>query len=592
MDEQVHISQDEVRKLRDRLKTVSQEKSRLKFVSDILADVARVRGLENIVRHTLFTIMDAIGGLNVALYYTCDGDWYYSDVYQEPAKIDGIDNELVSAALSQRQFMESRPLKEDALQKSGDLLISSKNVWVFPLIAGEDLIGALEMKGIFFEYSEDIKGELQIVINYLSLVLSNEIVNSSKLKTAYDDLKHESQKLEMEVAERKAAEREKVKLEAKLRQSQKMEAMGTLAGGIAHDFNNILFPLIGYTEMLQQDYPHEQIVQDRAAKILISAFRARDLVKQILTFSRQSPQELQPVRVQSIVKECLKLLDASIPKTIDIETQIDPDCGLVIADPTEIHQIVMNLATNAYHAMQPSGGSLKISLRQVQIDSEPIDFLELSPGKYVLLKVVDTGHGIAKNVMDKIFDPYFTTKPKDRGTGLGLAVVQGIVKKCKGGVHVYSEPGQGTEIHVHLPLMVSEIQKKGVKDIPQPLEKGCERILLVDDEITVLDMEKMMLERLGYHVTPRKDSLEALETFNATPDAFDLVITDMTMPKMSGGELSVALTRIRPGIPILLCTGFSENMSKEKSQSLGIKGFLQKPMSMRMLAGKIREVLS
>ena len=458
------------------------------------------------------------------------------------------------------------------------------------MIAGEDLIGALEMKGIYFEYSKDIKQELQIVVNYLALALGNEIVNSSRLKKAYDALKKQTRKLEAEVEERKAVEREKENAQQQLRQAQKMEAMGTLAGGIAHDFNNILFPLIGYSEMLKEDYPHDEMIQDKLSKILKAAFRARDLVKQILTFSRKSPQKLQPVGIHSIVKECLKLLDASIPKTIHIESHIDSDCGLVIADPTEIHQIVMNLATNAYHAMSPDGGTLTITLQGCENPPNARGFIDLPPGRYLVLKVIDTGHGIEKGLIEKIFDPYFTTKPKEKGTGLGLSVVQGIVKNCRGGVHVYSELGLGTEVHVYLPLMEGHIPRT-VLPKQQPFKKGCERILLVDDESAVIKMEQLMLERLGYQVTPCIESLLALERFQKAPENFDLVITDMTMPKLCGDKLSMALRRIRTDIPILICTGFSEYISREKARELGINGFLLKPVTLEEFSRKIREVL-
>ncbi len=590
MDDTADALNDEIKKLREQLTLVSQEKLRLQFVLNIMADVAKVRGLDNMARHAVKTVMDAIGGLNVCLYYMRDGDWYYSDMNRISVKVDCIDNQLVAEALFYRRFVESKSVKTKDLRQDTDGPDALENTWVFPLIAGDDLIGALEMRGRFFAYSDEMKQDLQVAVSYLSLALNNEIVNSSNLRKAYEALKQETRKLEAEVEERKIAERENDRFEAKLRQSQKMEAMGTLAGGIAHDFNNILFPLIGYTEMLQQDFSHEKLVMDRASKILKAAFRARDLVKQILTFSRQHPQELQPVRIHSIVNECLKLLEASIPKTIRIETKIDSDCGLVIADPTEIHQIIINLATNAYHAMPPSGGEMKILLERTDVPSQVQGFSELTPGGYVVLKIIDNGHGIERSVIDKIFDPYFTTKSKDRGTGLGLSVVQGIVKNCKGRVHVYSEPGKGTEVHVYLPRMEGETDDKS-SERSLPFQGGCERILLVDDEIAVLKMEQLMLERLGYLVTPQNGSLQALEAFNAGPEQFDLVITDMTMPIMTGDKLSKALRRIRPEIPILICTGFSEYISKEKAEALGIGGFLLKPVGLSTFAHKIREVI-
>ena len=591
MGDVLNASQNEMKELRERLTLVTREKSRLRFVLDILADMAGVRGLDNMARHIIKIIMRAIEGVTVCLYYMQDGEWYYSDVTQVSVKIDCIGDKLVSEALFHRRFVEAVPVKGRDCRSVTDGSDVLENTWVFPLMTGNDLIGALEMEGHFVDCSHEMKRDLQVVVNYLGLALGHEIINSGHLRRACKALEQENQQLKAEVEAQKKQARKSDKFEVRLRQSQKMEAMGTLAGGIAHDFNNILFPLIGYTEMLQQDFPHESLLQDRVSKILKAAFRARDLVKQILTFSRQNPQKLEPVRIHSIVNECLKLLEASIPKTIRIETKIDSDCGLVIADPTELHQVIINLATNAYHAMPPSGGEMRIKLEQTHILPNMQGFCELSPGSYVVLKVIDTGHGIEKSVMDKIFDPYFTTKAKDRGTGLGLSVVQGIVKNCKGGVHIYSEPGRGTEVHVYLPRMEGETDTRSLEK-DRSFQGGSERILLVDDETAVLKMEQVMLERLGYHVTPQNGSLQALETFNVAPDRFDLVITDMTMPIMSGDKLSKALRRIRPDIPILICTGFSEYISKEKAEALGISGFLLKPVELSTFAREIRDVIT
>ena len=379
-------------------------------------------------------------------------------------------------------------------------------------------------------------------------------------------------------------------LESRLQQAQKMEAIGTLAGGIAHDFNNILSPILGFTEMLQEDLPENSLEQKSITAILQAALRAKDLVKQILTFSRQNAQELKPVKLQSILKEALKLLRSSIPKTIDIQTDIDPQCGVVIADPTQIHQIIMNLATNAYHAMQKSGGQLTVSLKQKHIESNPLGFSELLSGEYVLLKVIDTGTDIEKGVMDKIFDPYFTTKEKERGTGLGLSVVQGIVKSCNGHIHIYSEPGKGTEAHIYLPIM-----KKIVHDTPQelmvPVQGGTEKILLVDDEEGIVKMTQQMLERLGYQITSHTKSPEALGEFKANPDKFDLIISDMTMPQMTGLELANEIKRVRADIPIIICTGFSDQINGDIYKELGIQGCLTKPVIKREIAQAIRDTL-
>ncbi|MBU0463079.1 MAG: response regulator [Proteobacteria bacterium] len=393
-----------------------------------------------------------------------------------------------------------------------------------------------------------------------------------------------------DVTEKVLSEKKIKKLQKQLAQTQKMESIGTLAGGIAHDFNNILFPIVGYTEMLLEDVPEDSPFKDSLHNIYTSALRAKSLVKQILTFSRQDSNELTLMKVQPIIKEALKLIRSTIPTTIEIIQDINPDCGVIKADPTQIHQIVMNLSTNAYHAMEDTGGELKVSFREVELGEYDIITPDMTPGVYVCLTVADTGKGMDKNLTDKIFDPFFTTKAIGKGTGMGLSVVHGIVTAMGGAIHVYSEPGKGTEFHVYLPIEMS-LSKKQVTHSTAPIQGGTEHILFVDDEEAILQMERLMLERLGYQVTSRTISLEALEAFRANPDKFDLIITDMAMPNMPGDKLSAELTKIRPDIPILLCTGFSEAMSEEKAASLGIKGFLMKPIVMKDLAQKIREVL-
>ncbi len=379
-------------------------------------------------------------------------------------------------------------------------------------------------------------------------------------------------------------------LNQQLQQAQKMEAIGTLAGGIAHDFNNILYPLMGFTEMLKEDVPSDSPLHSHIDEILQASFRAKDLVKQILAFSRQGEQELRPIKLQPIIKEALKLLRSSIPATIEMKQEIDPACGVVVADPTQIHQIIMNLATNAYHAMEEKGGSLTVSLEQVRLESEQILLPELAPGDYAMLRVTDTGPGIEKDQLDKIFDPYFTTKGTGKGTGLGLSVVQGIVKRSHGDIQVLSEPGQGTEVQVYLPVQ-QQISTEKHTDPDQPVRGGTEKILLVDDEASIVKMEQQMLERLGYTVTARTGSFDALEAFKADPQAFDVVVTDMTMPNMTGVQLAAELKKIRPNIPVVLCTGFSYQVNEENSKALGIDGFVMKPVIMKEIAATIRKVL-
>ncbi|MBW2592921.1 MAG: PAS domain S-box protein [Deltaproteobacteria bacterium] len=380
------------------------------------------------------------------------------------------------------------------------------------------------------------------------------------------------------------------KMEAQLRQAQKMEAIGTLAGGIAHDFNNILFGIFGYLEMALGDSPEGSPLRGHLKEVFKGAERAGDLVKQILAFSRRSEHEFKSVKTQLVIKDALKLIKSSLPSTIEISRYIRKDCGSVLADPTQIHQIVMNLCTNAYHAMQETGGKLKITLKEVELTVEDVEDSAVVPGPHVCLTVADTGPGMDHGVMARIFDPYFTTKEEGKGTGLGLAVVHGIVKSHGGHISVYSEPGKGTEFHVYLPVIKKESAPDKIA-ADSPIQKGTERILLVDDEDVIVQMGRLMLERLGYHVTARTGSIDTLALFRTHPDEFDLVITDMTMPNMTGDKLATKLIKIRPDIPIILCTGFSELMSKEKAAALGIKGFLMKPMVMKDFSNVIRKVL-
>jgi PAS domain S-box-containing protein len=380
------------------------------------------------------------------------------------------------------------------------------------------------------------------------------------------------------------------KMETQLTQAQKMESIGTLAGGIAHDFNNILFPLIGHAEMLLDDIQEEGSIRDSLNQIYSSSLRARDLVQQILAFARHETSQLKLMKMQPIIKEAMKMIRSTIPTTISINQNLQPDCGPVTADPTQIHQIVMNLATNAYHAMEENGGELKVNLKEIQLGKDDLIDPDMSPGLYACLTIADTGIGMNKEVMARIFDPFFTTKEKGKGTGMGLSVVHGIVKRMKGEIKVYSEPGKGTEFQIYLPI-ARDTSERQEQNANESILMGSERVLLVDDEAAIIIMEKMILERLGYMVLPCTGSMEALEAFKANPEKFDLVITDMSMPKMSGDKLAVELIKIRPDIPILLCTGFSESMTDEKIKSLGIKGFLIKPIERKALAKKIREIL-
>jgi len=380
-------------------------------------------------------------------------------------------------------------------------------------------------------------------------------------------------------------------LEKQLQQAQKMEAIGTLAGGIAHDFNNILAAISGYSELARLDMKNNPRATNNLDKVLKASYRAKELVSQILTFSRRADYENKPVHISSIVKEALKLMRASLPTTIEIQQNIDQDIGNVLADPTQIHQVLMNICTNAGHAMRDMGGILQVTLNRPKGDPEfTLQFPGQDPESHLRLKISDTGHGMPPEVLERIFDPYFTTKEKGEGTGLGLAVVHGIVKNHNGHIAVSSKVGKGSTFCVYLPR-IARRAKRWQKDTAQTIPRGNEHILLVDDEKDIVQMEQQMLERLGYLITIRTDSEKALQDFQSQPNKFDLVITDMTMPKMTGDLLAQEIRKIDPAVPIILCTGFSTKISAETARSIGISEYMLKPLALDKLAKTVRDLL-
>jgi PAS domain S-box-containing protein len=379
-------------------------------------------------------------------------------------------------------------------------------------------------------------------------------------------------------------------LQRQLIQSQKMEAIGTLAGGIAHDFNNILSAILGYAELAMYEMPEGSPGRQDVAEVIKAGNRAKDLVRQILTFSRKTEQEFKSIDIVPLLKEALKFLRASLPSTIDIRTRISAENARVLCTPTMIQQILMNLCTNAAQAMKGSGGILDVSLTKSDIEAFEIkQHPGLQPGPHLRLTVGDTGPGIEPDLLARIFDPYFTTKEKGEGTGLGLSVVHGIIQTLKGSVQVESCPGSGAIFHVFLPCATSGDKPTVIQPIALPT--GNERILLADDEAVLADMGKQMLEHLGYRVTVRTDSSDALNALRSHPQDFDLVISDRTMPRMTGFELAERIKTIRPDIPIILCTGYSDELEVERAAALGISRMVMKPLGMNELAEAVRSAL-
>ncbi len=379
-----------------------------------------------------------------------------------------------------------------------------------------------------------------------------------------------------------------LKLEQQYRQAQKMEAIGALAGGIAHDFNNILAAILGYTQIAIDTSKSHPTTQKHLQAILKATDRAISLVKQILTFSRKTDRETKPMMPKLVIKEALKLLRASLPSTIEIQQSIRSD-DVVLADPTQIHQVIMHLCTNAGHAMQEQGGRLGVSLDAVTFDVKSAkQYPGLTPGPHIKLVVTDTGDGISAEIIERIFDPFFTTKPHGEGTGLGLSVVHGIIQTCGGTINVQSEKGQGTTFEIYLPVIQAEVPVD--KQESDHLPRGDESILFVDDEPMLVDISKRILESLGYRVAVCTSSKEALTVFKKDPLAFDAILTDYTMPQMTGIELAQEILTIRSDIPIFLCTGCSENITQQKAMSIGICECILKPLRTHTLAQALRKV--
>ncbi len=396
--------------------------------------------------------------------------------------------------------------------------------------------------------------------------------------------------LKKEIEIRKQHQKEKTKLEDQLIQLQKMETIGTLAGGIAHDFNNILTPMLGYTEMALEELSQESILRYDIEQINSAALRGKDLVQQILTFSRQVDFDKKPLKLDDEVVEVLKLMRASFPSNIEIKQELDPDCGTVLADATQMHQIIMNLCTNAYHAMMPAGGVLGVKLDKQKVGARQINgSAKIQKGTYIRLTISDTGHGMDKRTMERIFEPFFTKKEVGSGSGLGLSVVHGIVNNYHGTITVESEPGEGATFSIYLPQHSEHYIQE--QEVSQKIQKGKGSILFVDDEKEITFMGKRMLESLGYTVDIKTDSLMALQDFKKDPNKYDLLVTDQAMPKMTGTELIGEMKQIRPELKTIIITGYRDSIPANVMEQSGIDDILPKPLILSEFSVLIRKVL-
>ncbi|MGZ7065698.1 MAG: hybrid sensor histidine kinase/response regulator, partial [Candidatus Aminicenantales bacterium] len=383
---------------------------------------------------------------------------------------------------------------------------------------------------------------------------------------------------------------QETKLEKRVRERQKMEALGTLAGGIAHDFNNVLLPILINTELMLNQETKDSPAARRLSQVLEAARRGKDMVRQIIAFSQQKEQERKPIAISPIINESMKFLRISLPKNIELHEKIEARSAMAVADPTQIHQVLVNLGSNAAHAMREKGGVLEIGLTTVSLDDKSASrFIGLKPGPYLCLTVRDTGHGMTPDVIERVFEPFFTTKKQGEGSGMGLAVVHGIVKGHGGAISLSSELGKGTEFAVYLPRVTGIRQAE--KETTAPYPTGTERILFVDDEVMQVRAMSKLLEHLGYRAVGLTDPRQALEVFRRHPRAFDVLITDQTMPNMSGIELACEILKTRPDLPVIVCTGYSETLGEKEALAMGIKDFMMKPFSVREIAEAIRRVL-
>ncbi|MBW2107251.1 MAG: PAS domain S-box protein [Deltaproteobacteria bacterium] len=445
--------------------------------------------------------------------------------------------------------------------------IAIKNCLTAPLVVREKSIGLLTVSNKKGGYHERDRRLLERISDSIAPVLQARL-------------------------ERRQIEYDKKQLESRLRRVQRMEAIGTLAGGIAHDFNNILTPILVQTELAKLSIADDDPVQTSLDEVLKAGLRAKDLVQQILAFSRESEQQFTSIDLVPIVKESLKLLRSTIPKSIEIRKNFKSPRCIVKADPGKMQEVIMNLCTNAAQAMKEPGSVLNVSLESVALnENDTRSFPDIRPGPYVMLAVSDTGSGIEPELLEKIFDPFFTTKPPGEGTGMGLAVVHGIVKSHAGAITVESEPGKGTTFRVLLPKVNHEEALVENGHDRYALPTGKERILFVDDEVSLVRLVEQMLKLLGYQVETRTSPIEALAAFQHHPDQYDLVMTDMTMPNMTGDVLAKEFMRVRADIPVIICTGFSHQMDQEKASALGIRAFVMKPFAIKEVAEAIRKVL-
>ena len=549
-----------------------------------------VRKFDDLIQLVEIASLAALGQLK--------GDQGAKLLWRKEYQLRTTSRELIENERNYRDLYENAPIAYFSLDGRGRITKCNNNTVSLSGYSKEELSG----RSIFKFLGLESKKRKKLVESIQGMVLAGQPVRDVEMaftrkddqevwvSLSLDTLRDADEKI-VEIRAMSSDISSRKKLEKQLLQAQKMEAIGTLAGGIAHDFNNILSPIAGYSEMLLMDMDDNDPKKKAQLKIIYDCAQyAKTLVNQMLTFSRQKEGEYKLLKPHVFVDDALNLTKSFLPPNIQIKENINQECGLLMVDPVQIHQVMMNLISNAYHAMEPAGGILEVGLDRVKINSGDMMF-PLKPGHYIVLRVGDTGTGILPEVQDRIFEPFFTTKQEGKGSGIGLSVVHGIVQSHNGYINVDSTPGQGSRFEIYLPASSESRLPDAESDGDEPLREGSERILLVDDDKKVAFMQQHMLEKLGYRVFCFLGSLQALEVFKNAPDQVDLVITDLTMPDMTGFELCTRICDIRPDIPVILCTGFGEHINRTKYHHHGIKGFLNKPVAVKDLSVLIRKIL-
>lgn len=537
-----------------------------------------------------------------SVYISCNTS-YAGDLKIKPEEIAGkTDFDFYNKKIAEKYRRDDREVlkKGKTVQIEEQYIINGKKspVQTTKTPVFNDAGKVTGILGIFWDISLRKKAEKELEGYRREL---EKLVNQRT-----SELRKANKSLLQEIDERKQAEEARDLLEEQLRHAHKMEAIGMLAGGIAHNFNNILGAIIGYTELAMLDSPGDSTILSNLEQAMTASFRAKDMVKQMLDFSRKEEKQKSLVNMDDMIHESLELIKSSIPATIELRSGIQDSPSPIMANADQLKQVILNLCTNSLHAMKDSGGVLEIRLREVDIQPgsvgstvglDAFKHIEFAFGKFLQLTVSDTGHGMNDKTIQRIFEPYFTTKSVDEGTGMGLAVVHGSVKSHGGDIAVYSEPGKGTTIHILLPLEQEEKPVSAAEPVPKAApsiapSKKHERILLIDDHPHLVEMMKQMLEKNGYKVVGKTDPFDAMTVFTTYPEQFDVIITDQTMPGMTGIQLTKKVRLIRKEIPVILCTGFSDNVNKENSESKGIDAFLMKPIALGDITAAIRQVLN